>query len=82
MDSRASFNMILHKEWLSSFRPCERGTILLKDDGIYKVEGIDKGYIKSNTNIMINLDNVGYVPQLKRNILSVHVFDNVGFEGR
>ncbi len=82
VDSGASFHMTPHREWFSSFRSCEGGTVLLGDDGICKVEGVGIVQIKSNANTVVTLDDVRYVPQLKRNLLSGHAFDSASFEGR
>ena len=74
--------MTPHKEWFSSFRSCEGGTVLLGDDGICNIEDIGMIRIKSNSNTVVILDDVRYVSKLKRNILSIHAFDRARYEGR
>ena len=82
VDSGASFHMTPHKEWFTSFRSCDGGSVLLGDDAICKVQGIGIVQIKSHANTVVTLDDVRYVPQLKRNLLSVNALDIAGFEGR
>ena len=74
--------MTPHREWFSQFRSCQGGIVLLGDDGICKVEGIGTIQIKSKNNTVVTLEDVRYVPQLKRNLLSLNAFDSAGFEGR
>ena len=74
--------MTPHREWFSQFRSCQGGIVLLGDDGICKVKGIGTTQIKSKTNTVVTLEDVRYVPQLKRNLLSLNAFDSAGFEGR
>lgn len=56
--------------------------VLLKDDAICKVKAICKVYIKSHVNTVMILDDIIYVPQLKRNLLSVYILDSASFKNR
>ena len=74
IDSGASKHMTYRREWFSEFRPSSGETVKLGNEGICNVEGIGKIFIERYVNGKWQpdyLENVLYVPKMKRNLFAV-----------
>ena len=65
-------------EMFSNFKKVSSGTVLLGDNKACKVLGIGSVIITMFDGISRTLQNVRYVPDLRRNLLSIGMLDNIG----
>lgn len=82
LDSGASKHMTHHRSWFSEFTSHKNETVLLGDEGILDVEGCGSILIERYVNgewIKGKLENVLYVPSLKKNLLSVGACTNKNY---
>ena len=81
LDNGTSQHMISHKEWFSTLKPLEESIqVTVGNDTKCKKEG--KGIIsfQHNDGINKNLLNVLYVPDIKRNLLSILAITTKNYE--
>ncbi|KAL1192839.1 Retrovirus-related Pol polyprotein from transposon TNT 1-94 [Cardamine amara subsp. amara] len=80
IDSGCSYHMTSRRDWFDTFEELNSGQVLLGDD--YSVE--DKGIGSININAcggtVKTLNNVRYIPKLKRNLISTSTLDKLGFD--
>lgn len=86
IDSGASRHLTFRREWLTDYRAnkCD-GTISLGDNQICDIVGEGTVHIKKLVDGVwrdARIENVLYVPKLRKNLFSVGVCTNVGFEVR
>ena len=79
IDSGCSYHMTSRREWFSDFRDFTGGQVLLADDRAVFVQGIGTIMINTNGGTVNKLANVRYVPNLKRNLISVSSLYMQGF---
>lgn len=81
MDSGASRHITFQRKWLHDFQETEGEHVAVGDGSSCKVKGRGTVYIKKNVNRTWSngrLDDVLYVPSLKRNLFSVEACDRKG----
>ena len=78
MDSGCSFHMCPKKEMFSVFKEVSGGIVLLGDNKACNVLGIGSVVITMFDGISRTLQNVRYVPDLRINLLSIGMLDNIG----
>lgn len=66
-------------EWFQNFEPLEEGEVLLGNHHECSVKGIGTIQIQMFDKQIRQISNVRYVPELKRSLLSLGVFDKAGF---
>ena len=82
-DSGASQHLCFRREWFHEFSPCsDSGKVILGDDGCCEVKGsgtilVDK--FINGTWVPGSIENVLYVPRLRKNLLSVGVCTSEGY---
>ena len=74
---RIYLSYVLSRDWFSSFEKLDGCFTVIGDDHLCNVEGMGTVRIKMVDVIVRELKEVRYVPQLKRNLISVNVFGNV-----
>ena len=79
LDSGCSFYMCPHHEWFQEFNEYQGGSILLGNNKACKVSGIGKVQIRMYDGCTRTLGEVRYVPDLKRNLLSIGVLDKLRY---
>ncbi|KAJ0489574.1 putative RNA-directed DNA polymerase [Helianthus annuus] len=79
MDSGCSYHMTPHKEFFKDLIIQEQGTVQLGDDRPCKIQGIGTVTFKLKNGSLIDLSNVRYIPELKRNLLSLGTFESSGY---
>lgn len=82
-DSGASRHIIFRKDWLIDYRPSHGETVCLGDNGICDAKGTGKVMIDKFVNgkwIRGVIENVFYVPNLRKNLFSVGVCTSKGYE--
>ncbi|KAK2981165.1 hypothetical protein RJ640_024388 [Escallonia rubra] len=77
IDSACSFHKCPHKEWFDCLTPCDGGTVLMGNDVVCKVMGIGTIKIKMFDGIVRTLGDVRYIPDLKKNLISLGTLDSI-----
>ena len=73
LDTGATYHLCPNRDWFSGFEKLDGCFTVMGDDHPCNVEGIDTVRIKMFNGIVQELKEVRYVPQLKRNLISVGV---------
>ncbi|PHU17071.1 hypothetical protein BC332_12766 [Capsicum chinense] len=81
MDSGATRHVCANKELFSSFAPAQvKEMIYMANSTTAKVEATGKICLKMTSGKVLTLNNVLYVPELRRNLISVSLLDKNGFK--
>ncbi|PHT46593.1 hypothetical protein CQW23_15751 [Capsicum baccatum] len=81
MDSGATRHVCANKELFSSFAPAQaEEMIYMANSTTAKVEGTGKISLKMTSGKVLTLNNVLYVPELHRNLISVSLLDKREFK--
>ncbi|KAF3636980.1 hypothetical protein FXO37_25158 [Capsicum annuum] len=81
MDSGATCHVCANKELFLSFTPGQvEEMIYMANSAMTKVEGTGKICLKMTFEKVLTLNNVLYVPELRRNLISVSLPDKNGFK--
>ena len=78
LDSGCTYHMCPHKHLFSSYQPFEGGKVLMGNNASCKVIGIGSVRLKMSDGIIRELDNVRHILELKRNLISLSMFDKAG----
>jgi len=78
LDTRATYHVYPNRDWFSSFEMLDRCFAIMGDDHPCNMEGIGTVCIKMFDGIVQELKEVMYVPQLKRNLISVGALETLG----
>ncbi|KAK2972606.1 hypothetical protein RJ640_029225 [Escallonia rubra] len=76
-DSACLFHMCPHKEWFDCLTPCNGGTVLMVNDAVCKVMRICTIKIKLFDGIVRTLGDVRYIPDWKKNLISLGTIDSI-----
>ncbi|GJW10457.1 retrovirus-related pol polyprotein from transposon TNT 1-94 [Tanacetum coccineum] len=60
-------------------RECDRGSVLLGDNRECKIRGIGKVRVQLRDGLSFMLNNVRYIPELKRNLISLGTLEKEGY---
>ena len=81
MDSGATHHVCARKELFSTFVPIQvEEMIYMANSATAKVEGTGKVCLKMTSDKLLTLVNVLYVPELRKNSISVSLLDKNGFK--
>ena len=80
MDSRCSYHMSPRNEWFLDFQETEGGCVLLGNNKACKIAGKGKVQVKTHDGCIQTLQEVRFVPELERNLLSIGVLDKLGYK--
>ncbi|KAK3029181.1 hypothetical protein RJ639_038733 [Escallonia herrerae] len=69
--------MCPHKEWFDCLTPCNGGTVLMGNDAVCEVLGRGTIKIKMFDGIVRTLGDVRYIPDLKKNLISLGTLDSI-----
>ena len=75
LDSGCTFHMTPNRDWFSTYEPMHKGAVLLGNNASCKVAGIGTVRIKMFNGVVRTLGDVRYVPDLKRNLISLSTLD-------
>ncbi|KAG8497152.1 hypothetical protein CXB51_008362 [Gossypium anomalum] len=78
LDSGCSFHMCPNREWLSKYSSVEGGVMRIGNDSSSKVIGIGTVKIKIHNGTIRILSDVRYVPDLRKNLISLSILDLKG----
>nr|CAN69096.1 hypothetical protein VITISV_025437 [Vitis vinifera] len=79
LDSGCSFHMCPIKAWFKDFKEADGGYVIQGSNEHYKILGTDTVRIKHYDGIERVLKDVKYIPELKRNLISLGMLDNSGY---
>ncbi|GKB34227.1 retrotransposon protein, putative, ty1-copia subclass, partial [Tanacetum coccineum] len=79
MDSGCSYHMTPRLDILFDFLECDGGNVQLGDNRECKIRGIGKVRIQLRVGLSFVLHNVRYIPELKRNLISLRTLEKVRF---
>ena len=77
LDSGCSFHMCPQKDFFITFEKVDGGRVLLGNNLTCKVAGIGSVSIKALDGKVISLEQFKYVPELKRNLISLGMIDQL-----
>jgi len=78
IDTGCTFHMCPYKDLFTIFEPVDCGVVLMGNDAQCKVVGIGTVQIKTNDGVVRTLANVRYIPDLKRNLISLGTLESLG----
>ncbi|GKF16291.1 hypothetical protein Tco_0061209, partial [Tanacetum coccineum] len=79
MYSRCSYHMTPRLDILFDFLECDGGSVQLGDNRECKIRSIGNVRIQLRDMSSFVLHNVGYIPELKRNLISLRTLEKEGF---
>ena len=80
LDLGASHHMCLHRSWFSSYQSIDEGVVYMGNDISYKKIGIESVKIRMYNGVVKTLNEVSYVPELRKNLISMGVLDAIGYK--
>ena len=86
LDSTCSYHMTPKKDWFDVYKPYDGGVVQMGNDATCSVIGIGTMKIKMFDGVVRVLSNVRHVPNLRKNLISLGVLDDLEYsyssEGR
>ena len=82
LDSGCSYHMCPNRDWFTEFEELNGGSVLMGNNQQCKVEGIGSVAIRMYDGMIRVFKNVRYVPNLKRNLISLGTLDEEGYSYR
>jgi len=82
MDSGCSYHSSLRKDYFETLKLKLAGALLLGNNYPCKVQGIGTVRLKMFDNREYLLKDVRYILELKRNLISINMFDDLGYSTR
>lgn len=79
MDSGGSYHMTPMRDYLFDFEEYDAGTVLLGDDRACAIWGIGNVRVQIQDGSSFILENVRYIPELKRNLISLGTLEKEGY---
>ena len=78
LDTRSTYHVCPNKDWFFSFKKLDGYSVVMGDDRPCNMKGICMVLIKIFDRMVQKLKEVRYVPQLKRNLISVGTLEALG----
>jgi len=78
LDSRCTYHMCPHKDWLSIYDPIDSTVVHIVNNAQCKVTRIGTVKIKTHDGVVRTLSNVRHVPDLKHNLISLRTLESKG----
>ncbi|KAG2692926.1 hypothetical protein I3760_08G075400 [Carya illinoinensis] len=79
MDSGCTYHMCPNRDWFTDFTKIEGGAVLMGNDSACKTQGIGSIRLKLHNGSIKTLTKVRYVPDLRKNLISLGFLDSKGF---
>ena len=79
LDSGCTYHMCPHKEWFFNFEELNGGIVLMGNDNSCKTKGIGSIRLKNHDGSTRVLTEVRYVPDLKKNLISLGALESKGY---
>ena len=78
MDSGCTHHMCPNREWFSTLRELDGGLVLMGNDSPCRTKGLGTVRLKMHDGSVRELTNVRYVPNLKKNLISLGTLESKG----
>ncbi|KAM3319479.1 putative protein isoform X1 [Capsicum chacoense] len=82
LDSAYTFHMCRNRDWFITYETVSKGVVLMRNNTPCKIVGIGTIIIKMFDGVVRTLGDVQYVPDLKRNLISLSTLDSNGYRDR
>ncbi|KAE8719673.1 hypothetical protein F3Y22_tig00109926pilonHSYRG00011 [Hibiscus syriacus] len=79
LDSGCSYHITPNREWFSTYKPVNSGSVYLGDDRCCNIVGIGDVRIKMHDGSVRTLSGVRHIPDLKKNLISLGTLHKNGF---
>ncbi|KAM2047258.1 hypothetical protein ACFX1T_005942 [Malus domestica] len=79
LDTGCTHHMTPHKDWFSSLKEFDGGVVFMGDDNPCTTKGIGTVRLKLHDGMVKELTGVRYVPNLKKNLISLGTLKSKGF---
>jgi hypothetical protein len=79
LDFACSYHMCPNRMWFDTFKSCNADTMLMGNDARCKAIGLGTIKVRMFDEIVKILTNVRYVPDLKKNLISLGTLDSLGY---
>ena len=80
IDSGCNFHMTNNKSWIRDLRHQKIGKVIFGNGQTCAIEGIGNVMFRLDDGTLREIKDVRYVPNLARNLISLSMFDDAGFE--
>ncbi|KAH9697287.1 hypothetical protein KPL71_023550 [Citrus sinensis] len=78
LDSGCTFHMCPFKDYLLNYHETDGGKVMMGNNAVCKIVGIGNVNLKLHDGTIRELKEVRYVPELKRNLISLGMLDQMG----
>ncbi|KAG8480615.1 hypothetical protein CXB51_024767 [Gossypium anomalum] len=79
LDSGCTFHMSLNRDWFTIYEIVSEGVVLMGNNASCKIAGVGTIKVKMFDGVVRTLSDVRYVPELKRNLISLSTLDSKGY---
>lgn len=79
LNAGCTYHMCLNRDWFSDFSKIDGGTVLMGNNNACKTQGIGSIRLKLHDGTLRDLTEVWYVPNLRKNLISLGTLDSKGF---
>lgn len=80
MDTGCTFHICPHRDWFMSLEDTEGDIVYIGNEAQCPIAGIGSVQIKTHDGSIRTLTNVRYVPDLKRNLISLGTLESLGYK--
>ena len=80
LDSGATYYVTPRQDWFVSFEKVDGGVVVMGNDQSSGICGIGTMRIRMHDGVVCGLKEVRFIPQLKKNLISVGVLEAKGFK--
>ncbi|KAG8499626.1 hypothetical protein CXB51_006086 [Gossypium anomalum] len=79
LDSGCTFHMSPNRGWFTTYETVSEGVVLMGNNASCKIAGVGTIKVKMFDGVVRTLSDVWYVPELKRNLISLSTLDSKGY---
>ncbi|KAG8474805.1 hypothetical protein CXB51_031510 [Gossypium anomalum] len=79
LDSGCTFHMSPNRDWFTAYETVSEGVVLMGNNASCKIAGVGTIKVKMFDGVVRTLSDVRYVPELKRNLISLSTLDSKGY---
>ncbi|KAL6228383.1 hypothetical protein ACLB2K_002333 [Fragaria x ananassa] len=79
LDTGCTFHMCAIREWFDTFEESSSNEVFRGDDSPCRILGIGLVKIRMHDGVVRKLENVRYIPMLRKNLISLGTLDKVGY---
>ncbi|KAG8485343.1 hypothetical protein CXB51_021504 [Gossypium anomalum] len=79
LDSGCTFHMSPNRDWFTTYETVSEGVVLMGNNVSCKIAGVGTIKVKMFDGVVRTLSDVRYVPELKRNLISLSTLDSKGY---